>query len=78
MPQPTSAPDQDRPTLWPQSLKDEARIRLALESAQSENRRLKDLVVRLSEMILRNILDNEARPPPNAPGSHKSIDHMQR
>jgi len=64
MQQPTSIPVQDRPTLWPQSLKDEARMRLALESAQSENRRLKDLVVRLSEMILRNILDGEVRPPP--------------
>jgi hypothetical protein len=75
MPQSTSISDQHKPTLWPGSLKDEARMRLALESAQSENRRLKDLVVRLSEMILRNIL-NEVRPPPTAPGSHKTPDEL--
>jgi hypothetical protein len=43
------------PTLWSMSLDDEVRMKLALEGLENENRRLKDLVISLSETILRNI-----------------------
>lgn len=50
--------ERSEPTLWPQSLKDdlkdEMRKKLALESLEKENKSLKELVVRLSETILRN------------------------
>lgn len=49
-----------QPTLWPQSLKDEMRMKLVLESLEKENKGLKELVVRLSETVLRNIV--EAKP----------------
>jgi hypothetical protein len=49
-----------QPTLWPQSLEDEMRMKLALESLEKENKGLKELVVRLSETILRNVV--EAKP----------------
>jgi hypothetical protein len=50
----------NEPTLWPESLKDEMRMKLALESLETENKRLKEMVVRLSEIVLRNIV--EAKP----------------
>jgi len=49
-----------QPTLWPQGLHDETRMKLAIESLQKENRGLRELVVRLSETVLRNIV--EAKP----------------
>ena len=49
----------NQPTLWPQSLRDEMRMKLALESLEQENRGLKELVVRLSETVLRNIVDGK-------------------
>jgi hypothetical protein len=49
----------NQPTLWPQSLKDEMRMKLALESLEKENRGLKELVVRLSKTVLRNIVDGK-------------------
>ena len=49
-----------RPTLWPESLTDEMRMKLALESLEKENKRLKEMVVRLSEIVLRNVV--EAKP----------------
>jgi hypothetical protein len=37
--------------MWPQSLEDETRMKLALESLENENKGLKEeLVVRLSEL----------------------------
>lgn len=47
--------EQGQPTLWPQSLRDELRMKLAIDSLEKENKRLKELVVRLSETILRNV-----------------------
>jgi hypothetical protein len=52
--------ERSRPTLWPQGLNDEMKIKLALESLEKENKRLKEMVVRLSEIVLRNIV--EAKP----------------
>ena len=49
-----------QPTLWPQSLNDEMRMKLALESLEKENKRLKEMVVQLSEIVLRNVV--EAKP----------------
>ncbi len=49
-----------QPTLWPQSPDDEMGMKLTLETLQKENRDLKELVVRLSETVLRNVV--EARP----------------
>ena len=36
------------------------RMKLALESLEKENKRLKEMVVRLSEIVLRNVV--EAKP----------------
>jgi hypothetical protein len=52
--------EQSQPTLWPQSPEDEMRMKLALESLEKENKGLKELVVRLSETVLRNVV--EAKP----------------
>jgi hypothetical protein len=41
------------PTLWPQGLNDE--VRMKLEALEKENSVLKELVVRLSETVLRNL-----------------------
>jgi hypothetical protein len=43
------------PTLWPLH-DDEVRAKLAFESLEEENRRLKDIVVCLSATILRNLV----------------------
>jgi hypothetical protein len=48
------------PTLWPLH-EDEIRARLALESLEEENRRLRGIVVCLSATILRNITEGKAR-----------------
>jgi hypothetical protein len=45
------------PTLWPLCMEDEIRIKLAFENLEKENRKLKDIVVRLSETVLRNVVD---------------------
>ena len=52
--------ERSQPTLWPESLNDETAMKLALESLKKENKRLKEMVVRLSEIVLRNIV--EAKP----------------
>jgi hypothetical protein len=44
------------PTLWPLYDDDQMRARLAFECLEHENRRLKDIVVCLSETVLRNLL----------------------
>ncbi len=43
------------PTLWPSSRDNEIGMKLALACLKEENRRLKEIVVSLSETILRNI-----------------------
>jgi len=43
------------PSFWPQSPDDEMRMRGALRSLEKENMELKELVVRLSETILRYV-----------------------
>ena len=43
------------PTLWP-LYDDQMREKLAFECIEQENRRLKDIVVCLSETILRNLV----------------------
>jgi len=48
------------PTLWPLN-DDEIRAKLAIECLEEENRRLKDIVVRLSATILRNIVEAKTR-----------------
>jgi hypothetical protein len=48
------------PTLWP-SYDDETREKLAFESLEKENRRLKNIVVCLSETILRNLVEAKTR-----------------
>jgi hypothetical protein len=48
------------PTLWPLH-NDEIRAKLAFECLEEENRRLKDIVVCLSETILRNIVKLKTR-----------------
>lgn len=48
-------PKQIPPTLWSQS-DGETRTKLALESLKKENRELKELVVRLSETVLRRVV----------------------
>jgi len=48
------------PTLWP-LYDDETRARIAFESLEKENRRLKTIVVCLSETILRNLVDAKTR-----------------
>jgi hypothetical protein len=62
--------EQSEPTLWPQSGKGEIRMKLALESLEKENKSLKELVVRLSETILRNVV--EAKP---VKLSKNTVDH---
>jgi hypothetical protein len=62
--------ERSQPTLWPQSLDDEMRMKLALETLEKENKGLRELVVRLSETVLRNIV--EAKP---VHLSKKSADH---
>jgi hypothetical protein len=49
-----------QPTLWPQSLEDEMRMKRALHSLEKENKGLKELVVRLSETILRQVCQSAA------------------
>jgi hypothetical protein len=44
------------PTLWHSTSDDEVRMKLALECLEEENRKLRDIVVNLSETILRNIV----------------------
>jgi hypothetical protein len=46
-----------QPTLWPLSLQEERQMKLHLETLEKENQGLKDLVVRLSECVLRNVVD---------------------
>ena len=48
------------PTLWA-SYDDETRAKLAFESLEKENRRLKNIVVCLSETILRNLVEAKTR-----------------
>jgi hypothetical protein len=50
--------ERSHPTLWPQGLNDE--VRMKLEALEKENSVLKELVVRLSETVLRNL--PETRP----------------
>jgi hypothetical protein len=45
------------PTLWPLYPNDEIRTKFAFECLEKENKRLKAIVVCLSETILRNIVD---------------------
>jgi hypothetical protein len=52
--------ERSQPTLWLQSQKDERRMKLALESLEKENKGRKELVVRLSETALGNVV--EAKP----------------
>jgi hypothetical protein len=49
--------ERSQPTLWPERLHDETRMKLVIESLQKENKGLRELVVRLSETVLRNIVD---------------------
>ena len=63
--------EQRQPTLWPQSLRDEMRMKVALDSLENENRRLKELVVRLSETILRNVCQRAT------PGSLKDTAELE-
>ena len=49
-----------QPTLLPQSLEDEMRMKRALHFLEKENKGLKELVVRLSETILRHVCRSEA------------------
>jgi hypothetical protein len=44
------------PTLWPLH-DDEVRAKLAFQCLEEENRRLKEIVVCLSETILRNLVE---------------------
>jgi hypothetical protein len=44
-----------RPSLWPSPL--EAQLRRALDLSEIQNRELKALVVRLSEMVLRHVME---------------------
>jgi hypothetical protein len=52
--------ERHQPTLWPQSPDHKRGMKLTLETLQKENKGLKELVVRLSEIFLRNIV--EAKP----------------
>jgi len=49
-------PERAAPSLWPQSLDDEVRMRAAFEVLEKENRFLKDLVIRLTETVLRSVV----------------------
>ncbi|EIG59368.1 hypothetical protein ABIB90_005398 [Bradyrhizobium sp. JR4.1] len=49
-----------QPTLWPRSLEDELRMERALHSLEKENKDLKELVVRLSETLLRHVCQSAA------------------
>lgn len=49
-------PEGNVPTLWPPSLNDEVRMRAAFEILEKENRFLKDLVIRLTETVLRSVV----------------------
>lgn len=49
--------ERSQPTFWPLNLKEEMRMKLALESLEKENKGLKELVVRLSETVLRNVVE---------------------
>jgi hypothetical protein len=45
--------ERHQPTLWPQIPDHERGMKLTLESLQKENKGLKELVVRLSEIVLK-------------------------
>jgi hypothetical protein len=47
------------PTLWPACPNEKAPIEFAIEARAEENRLLKNLVVRLSEIILRDVTDTK-------------------
>jgi hypothetical protein len=49
-------PERHSPTLWPPRRDDRTPIELAVEVCERENRRLKTLVVSLSEIILNNVI----------------------
>jgi hypothetical protein len=48
-------PERSVPTLWPPSLNDEVRMRAAFEVLEKENKLLKDLVIRLTETVLKSV-----------------------
>jgi hypothetical protein len=52
--------EESSPTLWP-LYDDEIQAKLAFECLEKENRRLKNIVVCLSETILRNLVEAKTR-----------------
>lgn len=46
---------QNSPTLWPLLAEDRTPMEIAIEAGEQENRALKNLVVSLSEIILKNV-----------------------
>jgi hypothetical protein len=46
---------QNSPTLWPLPPDDRTPMEIAIEAGEQENRALKNLVVSLSEIILKNV-----------------------
>lgn len=51
-----AAPERHPPSLWPPERGDLTRMELAVEACEQENRMLKNIVVRLSEIILNNVI----------------------
>ncbi len=60
---PPDALERAPPTLWPLFPQDGARMKLALDACEAENKRLRRLVVGLSEIVLRIAGGSQSRRP---------------